>query len=239
MFIKHYQNFIPNKLKSWILDLVFPKFCLSCHKEADWLCGSCKEQIIQVKTQICPNCARVSSQGKYCPKCRKGHSLTGILVSTYFEEGPVRELIHNFKYNHVLEIGDFLGEIMVQTLKENLAISSDFIITAVPLHWLRKSSRGYNQSEILGQMVAKKLKLPYQNLLIKKRKTERQVGLKGKERRENLQNIFALIEGENIVGKTIILVDDITTTGTTLNECAKVLKENGAKRVWGLVLAKG
>lgn len=151
----------------------------------------------------------------------------------------MRELIHNFKYNHILALGDFLAGILVDALEGNLPLKDDFLITPVPLYWLRQSARGYNQAEILAKAVSQRLKLTSKNIIIKKRRTKRQVDLKGKKRRQNLKDVFVVRQSLNMTGKTIILVDDITTTGTTLQECAKVLKRAGARRVWGLVIAKG
>lgn len=227
-----------NFSKKFCLDLIFPKFCLGCSKEGNWLCSACQEKIVFVKTQVCPDCGRVSRQGKFCSKC-KGKKLSGIIAACYFEEGPIRELVHNFKYNHILELGDFLGQILADATLENLTLKKDFIIVPVPLHWLRQSRRGYNQAEILAKVVSEKLSLPFDQVIKRTHRTKRQVDLRGEERRENLKNVFEVFPGKNIDGKTIILVDDITTTGTTLQECAWVLKENGAKKVWGLVIAKG
>lgn len=234
------QNLIKvSQIKGFCLDLIFPKFCLGCGKEANWFCRTCQREILYVKTQVCPGCGRISKAGKFCLKCSKPKGLTGIIVACYFEEGPIRELIHNFKYNHILELGEFLGGILADVLKENLQLKDDFLIAPIPLYWLRQSARGYNQAEILAKVVSQRLKLTFGNILIKKRQTKRQVDLRGSERRKNLQNVFVLARNANIKGKTIILVDDITTTGTTLKEGAKVLRKNGARKVWGLVVARG
>ena len=226
---------------NFLLDLVFPKFCIDCGREGDWLCQGCQKEILPVKTQVCPGCGIISQNGKYCRKHRKPHGLSGIVVAAYYEEGPIKELIHNFKYNHILELKEILGGLLVKVLKDNFDVmKGKVIITAVPLHYLRKSQRGFNQSELLAGAVADKLKLQKNfNILKKIRYTKPQVKFSGKIRRKNLQNSFEFNKKFNILGRTIILVDDVTTTGTTLNECAKVLREAGARKVWGLVVAKG
>ncbi|KKQ17250.1 MAG: Phosphoribosyltransferase [Berkelbacteria bacterium GW2011_GWA1_36_9] len=229
--------------KNFCLDILFPKFCFSCSKEGNWLCDSCLEKIVFVKTQVCSTCGRISETGKFCQPCLRllpeRRNLSGIISTCYFEEGPIRELVHNFKYNHILELGDFFGQIMASVLRENLILEKDTIIAPVPLHFLRQSQRGYNQAEILAQVVAEKLSLPFEKVLKRTHRTKRQVDLTGNARRENLKSVFEVCSGKNISGKIIILVDDITTTGTTLTECAKVLKGKGAKKVWGLVIARG
>lgn len=225
--------------KKYLLDVIFPKFCLGCGHEGFWLCSTCQEKIVFIKTQVCPTCGRISNSGKFCRKCPAPKGLCGIIVSCYFKEGPIKELVHNFKYNHILELKDLLGQVMASVLQENLVFKKDFLMTGVPLFWLREKSRGYNQSALLAQTVAQNLGLNYQKLLIKTKSTKRQVDLRGQGRRENLKKVFKLDPKININGKTIILVDDIATTGTTLSECARVLKEGGAKKIWGLVIARG
>ncbi len=197
---------------------------------------SCKQKIVVVSSQVCPACGRLSPQGKYCLKCRKGKHLNGIISAVYFEEGPTKEIIHNFKYNSVLEFGPYLGKIMAEKLAE--IPGKNLVITSVPLHAKRLAQRGYNQAEILAKVVSSESKIPCLDLLKKIKKTKRQVGLLGRNRRRNLSGVFKFV-GQDIKSKKIIIVDDITTTGTTLNECARVLKEKGAKEVWGLVAARG
>lgn len=238
--MKPYLSFIPNKWKSYFLDLVFPKFCVGCGKEGEWLCEICQHKILMVKTQVCPDCGRVSQFGQYCPRHQKRWGLSGIIVAAYYEEGPIKEAIHNLKYNDILELKILLGEILTQALKDNRKLGPFIFMTAVPLHFWRRAQRGYNQSELLGDYVANKLRLPKNFQILRKiRQTKPQVKLGGKKRLENLKNSFIFNKKINIRGRTIIIVDDVTTTGTTLNECAKVLRRAGAKRVWGLVVAKG
>ncbi len=231
------------KVKEFFLDLLFPRFCIDCGKEDEWLCSLCKNKILRAKTQVCPECGRISRFGRYCRRHQKRWGLSGIIVAAYYEEGPIKEAIHNFKYNHILEMKDILGEVLAESLKDNLDIAKDILVTAVPLHFLRQAQRGYNQSELLADYVADKLKLPKNFHILKKmRWTKPQVQLGGKKRLKNLTNsykIFKKFDPNFIRRKTIILVDDVTTTGTTLNECAKVLRAAGARRVWGLVVAKG
>ena len=201
------------------------------------LCRKCQKQIITVQAPICPECSKLSENGQYCQRCQKGKALKGIIVATYYEEGPIKEMIHNFKYNHALELKKVLSDLLIQAVSQK---TFDFI-TFTPLHKRRLAERGFNQAEILAEKIAKKLKIPCEPLLIKTKSTKRQVGLTGQKRRENLEKVFKVksYKVESLKGKKILVVDDITTTGTTLDECAKVLKSAGAKEVWGLVVARG
>jgi ComF family protein len=228
---------IINKVSNFVFDLIFPKFCVGCGIEGTWLCNNCKKDILLVESQVCPDCLKISQQGKYCKDCRKKYALKGIMCACYFEEGPTREIIHNFKYNSVTELQGVLGDILYRVFKKSDLLID--LITFAPLHRKRMAQRGYNQSEILTQKLSEKSKIKYQSLLIKKRSTKRQVELTGKLRRKNLTGVFSIIKGINIKNKRILIIDDITTTGATLDECAKVLKSAGAREVWGLVVARG
>jgi ComF family protein len=224
------------KTRNLLLDLVLPKFCIGCNKEGTYLCIKCKKEILLVSAQICPECRRLSDGGRYHPECRKDISLQGIIVSAYYKEGPTKELIHNFKYNSVTELKGCLGKMISKAGKD---IQAD-LITFTPLHPRRLAQRGYNQAEILALEASRRLKIPCLDLLRKITHTKRQVGLRGTQRRKNLEGVFRIKNQElSIKNKKIVIVDDITTTGTTLNECAKVLKEAGAKEVWGLVISRG
>lgn len=240
-----YRNFIQTNLKNLFLDFIFPKFCFGCGLEGLWLCPQCQEKIVLVKTQTCPVCGRLSQNGQFCQKDQKPHGLSGIIVACYYDEGPVKELVHNFKYNHILELKNVLSEMMADALKENLYcenlyLDKSYLITAVPLHFLRKAQRGYNQAELLAEVVAGKLKIELNCKIIKKiHRTKPQVLTDGEKRTKNLENCFKISSKINLRGRTIILVDDVATTSTTLNECARLLKEAGAKRIWGLVIARG
>lgn len=258
------------KIINNILDLLFPKFCVGCGLEGVWLCKDCKENILPVLMQTCPDCGKVRSFGRYCTDCRAKYIikiknpdkkskkkylyeqtlfLNGIITSAYYEEGAIREVIHNFKYNGVTELADDLNNLLINTYKQiNLKID---LVTFAPLHSKRLASRGYNQAEILAQKLSDKINIPLENLLRKTKSTKRQVELTGKKRRKNLKGVFKMTRQHHpdrsggiykkysIRNKRILIIDDITTTGSTLNECAKVLKENGAKEVWGLVVARG
>lgn len=225
-------------VKKFFLDLFFPKFCVGCRKEGVWLCAGCAAKVVSVKSPVCPGCGRLSQQGRYCGQCQKGHTLRGVICAAYFEEGPLKEIIHHFKYNSVISFVSFLGDLLAPALAADLP-EGDLTVTFVPLHAKRFAQRGYNQSELLARHIAEKLNLPVADLLIKKKKTKMQVELQGDQRRRNLRDVFVSKNKKILKGKTIILVDDVTTTGATLDECAKVLKAAGAKEVWGLVVARG
>jgi len=227
------------RAKIFLLELFFPKACFGCQEEGAWLCQRCQKEILLVKTQVCPDCGRISQSGKYCRLHQKQQGLSGIIVAAYYQEGSIKEAIRNFKYNHIQELEGFLGTILAKALRENLKLGQDFIVTTLPLDFFEISRRGYNQLEILAKNVANKLKLPKNFKIIKKnRRKKSQVKSGGEKVKENLKNSFKIIDKNVIKNRTIILITDVITTGTTLNEGAEVLRAAGARRVWGLVITQ-
>jgi len=223
---------------NFLLDLIFPKKCVNCGEFGIFCCQKCLAQIKPIQTQVCPKCGKISERGKWCSGCKGKSYLSGIIVAADYRTGPTKELIHHLKYNYILELAPISADLLIDQL-----IDSEFrgqvLITSVPLHRRRENARGFNQAEVLAKIVAGKIGYDYLPLLKRKFHKKTQVELSGKKRRENLAGIFSAIDDGIIKNKTIILVDDVSTTGTTLEECAKVLRASGARQVWGLVVARG
>jgi ComF family protein len=189
--------------------------------------------------------------GEFCEFCKGGETpplLDGILICANFDEGVLKEAIHQFKYNSISDIGGVLGRIMAGKIKSipvgaglKPALTFDLVVP-VPLHKKRLRQRGFNQAEILASVICREMHFCLaKNILVRNKYTVPQMELDREQRLENLKDVF--IVGAYcdvpIKEKNILLVDDVTTTGATLEECAKVLKNNGAKSVWAIVLAKG
>lgn len=225
---------------NFILDLLFPKYCIDCQKEGTYLCSKCQGKIILVREPLCPICQRKTVRGNFCQKHREKFALSGVIPASYFHEGPLREAIHHLKYNSVRELSENLGAILLSATRSRWP-KGKLILVPVPLFWLRKAQRGFNQAELLCQQLAtsnSKLAINYN--LSRVKNTKPQATIKEKERQQNVKNAFLWLGGKNKLQKyKVLLVDDVTTTFSTLNEAAKVLKVAGAKEVWGLVLAKG
>lgn len=225
----------------FFLDYLFPKNCVGCGREGQWICQKCYKEIIFIKNPTCPKCNRLTQRGQFCPKHRKETHLTGLITCAYYENGPLKEAIHTYKYEGVFDISNDLSDILIKTL-EHFSLNKNYIIIPVPLHKKKKASRGYNQSELLAKIVAKhfQLELNNQKLVRAKHTNRAQMELSQKEREQNVIDCFQWLgEKDGLKDKKIILIDDVYTTGATLNECAKVLRQNaGAKEIWGLTLAK-
>lgn len=161
-------------------------------------------------------------------------------ISIFRYEGVIRKAIIALKYKYSTEIAKEIADICVKNLKSMNFVSRSYLLVPIPLHWYRQNIRGFNQAEEVGKLVAKGMNWKYEpDLLNKEISTKPQVGLKSSARRENLKNVFTvspkILVSEN---SKIILFDDVFTTGSTLSEATKVLKQVGVKKVLGLTIAR-
>lgn len=223
------------------LDLIFPKFCVGCGTEGSFFCPDCQKKIIFIRYPTCPVCQRKTRRGNFCSRHRKKFALSGVITAAYFHEGPLREAIHGLKYEFLHPLARDLGEILF-TATANFWPKASRIFVPVPLHWLRRTQRGFNQAELLcRELIIHHPQLTtYNSRLIRKKYTLPQVTVSESERQKNVTGAFCWRGKEELKGKKILLVDDVTTTLATLNECARILRlKAGGREVWGLVLAKG
>jgi len=227
------------KPKDIIMETFFPKRCVGCGKYGQFICFNCAGEVELLKTSLCPECGKITKNCSFCDICKRKlkTSLNGLFIASNYDKGPTKEIIHHLKYSGFLELSEVLGEVLYQKIKDSDLISGA-VVVPVPLFRKREYTRGFNQAELIARYVSKKLHLSGGLALERKINTKTQVGLSRKERIENVNEAIKCIDQEFIEGKTVLLVDDVTTTGATLNECAKVLKESGAKKVYGLVVAK-
>ncbi len=237
---------ILKKTKNIILDTLFPVSCLNCGQPDVWFCESCLNRIKPLSFQVCPKCEKILTEsGKTCQWCKKDYPLKALVVATKYKEENVSKLVHLYKYNFITDLRIPLGEMMLRALTKNDLPLPD-IIVPVPLHPRRLRWRGFNQSQLLGDFIAKNLTPGFEipvvsDLLFRKRYTPPQMKTKDYAgRRENLADAFTVTDTEahRIRNKRILLVDDIATTGSTLIECAKALKQKGAKEIFGAVIAR-
>jgi len=230
-------------IKNFILDTLFPISCLSCGRDNFWLCADCLKNIELLSFQVCPKCEdEITDSGRVCRDCRP-QNLDALLVASKYKENNISKLVHLYKYRFVEDLHVPLGKILVKTLLKSQLPLPD-ILLPVPLHPRRLRWRGFNQSQLLANYINKNLtpglEVPVaENLLQRKKYTPPQMKIKKySQRLHNLREAFVATKPEEIKNKTILLVDDIATTGATLFECAKVLKQNGAKKVFAVVIAR-
>jgi competence protein ComFC len=254
--------------RDFIIDLIFPVECLGCGEEGVWLCRRCFAGLDFKAAQYCLHCKSKNDFGKFCSQCAPAYRLDGILIAGDYENATIARMIKALKYHFAENIaailGDYLSLFLRNLINKTHITEADLarggvwrkvgripgspsffsdpasaVIIPVPLHAKRRRWRGFNQAEPIAAKLARnfRFKLNIGDLIRVKHKSP-QAKLNERERRENIRDCFAW-HGGNLAGKCAILVDDVTTTGSTLNECAKILKTNGAGEVWGLVIAKG
>jgi competence protein ComFC len=231
-----------------VLDTLFPISCLRCGAENVWLCPECLATIEINSHQLCPVCEKtVTVSGTICLHCKENKKswLDGLLVASTYDNPLLKNIIHSFKYRFISDLFDPLAKIMLQSL-----IKSDFtiphLIIPVPLHKRKLRYRGFNQSLLLANAISGNLTPPIRievaDMLERKKYNQAQMEIKNyPERIQNVKNIFRLRQDFRktlLKNKNVLLVDDIATTGATLQECAKILKENGAKKVFAVVAAR-
>lgn len=238
--VERLKNFY-QKLKKFILDVLFPIKCLGCQKEGEWICQDCFANIKLIKHPVCPICEKPFFLGKTCPGCQKRTKLDGLLVAASYKDKILKQAIHIYKYRFIKDLSEPLSRILIKYLQELPFNLSQLVIVPVPLHRRRLRWRGFNQAQLLSQEVASYFNCPLSDdVLIRQRHSKPQMKIKDKDlRRENIKRAFICPEPGEIKDKRILLVDDVCTTASTLKECARTLKRAGAKEIWGLVLARG
>jgi len=231
--------------KSFI-DLVYPRRCANCGRDTDvsndlCLCEPCAGDIKRNPRPHCKTCGRpVDRAGSVCSECRKTRFHFTRAYSAYIYDGAMKEVIHLFKYKSRISLSEHLGMLMIESLREEPDMLKGIdIITAVPLDNRRLRERGFNQSKVLAARIAKEFVIPLSDILEKTVRTRHQNELSRDERLQNLTGAFMVRRGAAVQDFRILLIDDVMTTGSTLNECSKTLIEAGAKEVRCLTLARG
>ncbi len=231
------------KTKSLILDILFPPLCIGCKdylsesEKSQKICRQCFNSIKIFSSFFCPECKnRIPEQKIVC------HKKINFLLApvTDYQNIAVKNIIKFLKYKKWVSLKNTIKPLVNSYLNVIGQDLTDFIVIPIPLHKDRYNERGFNQSELIAEIVSEKININLNtNNLIRIRATKNQAELKNtKERAENIQNCFALKNSEEIKNKNIIIVDDVFTSGSTMGEAVKILKTAGAKKIIALVLAR-
>lgn len=216
------------KIRQLILDILFPIECLGCGQADVWLCENCLKKI------------PLNRDDDWRKLDLEPSFLDGFFVAAEWESKTLQEVIHKFKYNFAQELAPALSELLIKKMADISAAREELkncVIVPVPLHKKRFAWRGFNQAEILASGLAQHFDLRMDNNLVRRVKyTKPQVKLSADERAKNIKEAFNVVKQ---IPKNILLVDDVITTGSTMNEIAKVLKQNGAEKVYGMAVARG
>ncbi len=225
------------KLGGMALNLFFPQWCIGCGQEGDVICYSCRSSLPRVMPPLCPRCGRPQPSGILCSGCVGWRAEIDGIRSPFRFDGVMRQAIHQLKYRNLKA----LAAPLAQLLKDYLITSPvpGEVLVPVPLHQKRLRERGYNQSSLLAKELGKPTNLPVvDDYLIRQRPTSPQARTSTvDERQSNVADAFTCRD-QRLRNKQVLLIDDVATSGATLNACATALKAAGAISVWGLVLAR-
>ncbi|MBI4158616.1 MAG: ComF family protein [Candidatus Yanofskybacteria bacterium] len=240
------------KITDQVLDIIFPKKCLGCNKftnsdvDFDYVCKKCFGKIELKNSLECIGCKRQTRLGFTCTFCDKENDADQLIIAAELLDPLVEKILKAYKYKFIQNMALPLSILAKKCVKKLLfkkfnLFGDNPLLIPVPLHKRRLNERGFNQAELLVKNMADAYHVVCNNdILIRIANPKHQAEIKVKsDRINNVKNNFAVKTKELVRSKTVILVDDICTTGATLNECARVLKESGTKRVIGFVIARG
>lgn len=241
------------ELLAAFLHLLFPVPCLACSSPLDargraMICGACWTKVRPPREPFCPRCGwpfpsslAVRLTPEYlCGPCqtRRVYFSSARAAALYEEDGVIRQAILAWKYGRKLPLGQHLGAFMAEAAYGRVEVASYDCLIPVPLHEKRERERGFNQAFLLAQALSRRFDVPIERkALVRARSTSPQEGNR-KAREENVRGAFQVVRPERIAGRRILLVDDVYTTGATVNECAKVLVKAGAGEVAVYTLAR-
>ncbi|MEO5627551.1 MAG: phosphoribosyltransferase family protein [Candidatus Saccharimonadales bacterium] len=214
-----------------VLQIFAPFDCLGCQKEGALLCRDCIVNCLPPAPDSCYKC-RQPAQQALCEVCRPHPTLLSVNVSTAYK-GVSQQLVGRLKFERTQAAAYIIGRIM----DRRLPIYKDYVVVHVPTVAQRVRQRGYDQAQLIARELARSRHLPYQSLLRRHGKT-RQVGANRQERLQQLQHAYYCPNPQLVAGKKVLLVDDVLTTGATIEVASRVLKENGAKEVRAVLFAQ-
>ena len=236
---------------SQLINVIYPPRCHICYHflpadegcNLNYICDNCRTGLIPIASPICSICglpfAAPAGQDHLCEDCLRKNPWYDLARSRYLYSGHIMESIRDFKYKSRTYLARFLGALLSSFAKKLIRDPKDILIIPVPLHKSRLRERGFNQSLLLAKKITSSLDTQLDYLsLIRKKNTRVQAGMGREERRKNVKDAFSVINQQSIKDKNILLVDDVFTTGHTLNECARTLKKSGANYVICLTLAR-
>lgn len=226
-----------------LLNLLYPRCCPVCHRilkdQRQMVCPECANRPRLVREPRCMKCGRpVKTEEEYCPQCASGERKFTCGRSIYLYDGLMKASVLKYKYFGRREYGDFYSAAMCHYARKEILRWKPDVIVPIPLHKRKKRLRGFNQSEYLAVRIGRAFGIPVSTeILLKVKNTGSQKKLDAARRRRNLQRAFAVTEP--LEGLSILLIDDVFTTGSTMDAAAGILRRAGAEKVYFLTLCTG
>ncbi|KKR07349.1 MAG: hypothetical protein UT32_C0012G0012 [Parcubacteria group bacterium GW2011_GWC2_39_14] len=224
----------------FLLDCLFPKHCFVCQKEGEYVCSACFDKI-ELAQNKCYLCQTETEELGICPACQNESKIDSIIVATPYTGNIAGQMVESLKYNYVEDLAPILSRLIEKRIERDKlkTLVTNKLLIPIPLHKKRFLERGFNQSELLAEELGQRFHCQVENKLLKRiRYTAQQAKLTRTERLENIKEAFiAGSISQNL--EEVILVDDVVTTGSTLSEAAKALKQVGIKKVIAVAVCHG
>lgn len=228
------------RIKKYFLNLLLPERCILCGKiitdkiNFDPLCSACEAMLIPINENVCSNCGfPLISETNKCLRCRNIEFNYLSNRSLYKYSGFIKEVIYQYKFNNQKRLSLFFAFLLSEALVENYP---DSIIVPVPGRRIVRKNKGWEHIDLIGQILKHKYKLQIQKLLVRKGR-KAQKTLSREKRAENLRKSISIRKTIKTIPNSIVLLDDVFTTGTTINECAGILKAAGVREIYSLTIA--
>lgn len=237
-----------SKTAERIADWFYPRICPGCGQVSDrsgrHLCWGCLSRIELYTHSLCERCGCFAegqvAHGFICGACKGARPAFDRARAAGRFAGVLRELVHQFKYGQALWLRQDLLDLLHGCLMAHFAQEAVDVVLPVPLHPVRERERSYNQAALLAQGLAQRIGRRYDaRALVRMRQTETQTQLDAAHRRMNMLGAFSVARPAWVTRRNVLLVDDVMTTGATLNECARMLKKAGARTVWAVTVGRG
>jgi competence protein ComFC len=233
-------------LLTGITSLLYPPVCAICRaniRAGQHLCDNCDAKAVRIIAPFCQTCSEPfegAITGAFtCANCAHRTIHFDAAVAAYRSRGIVREIVHEFKYGRQIYLRHLVARWLYAALDDERLRERRFdVMVPVPLHATRQRERGFNQASLLAELLSAQISVPSKALLERVRYTTTQTALDRAERMENLHNAFRLRKNANVRDLCVLLIDDVLTTGSTLSECARVLKRAGAISVYSATAAR-
>lgn len=247
-----YPYQLGGKMKGYVksfLELLYPEknTCFICNVydssiDDKYICSDCEKRLIKIVPPLCIKCSKPIDYASdcLCPDCNVYEKSFEAAKSPFSYEGIIKECIYNFKYYNKPYFYKFFGNLLLRYMNEINYTNFDFI-TSVPLHKSKMRTRGYNQSQLLAKYMSDKLSIPYADVLKRTVKTTKQSQQSKDERKKNLKGAFAIKyphTNTKIKNRSVLLVDDVYTTGSTADECSNTLLNFGVSKVYVITIAR-
>ncbi len=228
------------------VSLLYPSVCTICGRSVgagEYLCDQCEAKTVRIVAPFCQKCSEpfegAITSAFTCANCAHRTIYFDAAVAAYRGRGIVRQMIHEFKYGRQIHLRHLVARWLHAALDDERLCGRRFdVIVPVPLHPARQRERGFNQASLLAELLSAQTSIPAKPVLERIRYTTTQTALDRSERMENLHNAFRLRKNADVRGLRVLLVDDVLTTGSTLNECARLLKRAGAFSVHAATAAR-